>query len=77
MKKKVTNDNVGEILGQVADQIRSDMDFEFRVAQSQMWRAENDLIDTFTQEQKALYEEYRKKREAFYDIASEMYQRKI
>ncbi len=29
MKKKITNEEVGEAIGKIADQIRSDMDYEF------------------------------------------------
>ncbi len=76
MKNKITNDKVGEIIGKMADKIRGEMDYEFRVAQSQMNIAENDLIDSLDEKQKALYEDYRAKRETFYDIAKELYERK-
>ena len=77
MKKKVTNEQVGEIIGKMAEQIRSDMDYDFRVAQSQMWLAEKDLVDTFDDEQKALYKDFCEKRDTFYNIASELYKRKF
>ncbi|MBE5745283.1 MAG: hypothetical protein E7355_04000 [Clostridiales bacterium] len=77
MKKKITNDDVVEMMGVVAEKIRDDMDYEFRVAQSQMCIAENDLIDALDEKQQALYKDYRDKREQFYKIAKELYQRKF
>lgn len=77
MKKKITNEKVEEIMGAVADKIRSDMDYEFRVAQSQMWIAENDLVDALDEKQQSLYKEYADKREEFFRIAKELYQRKF
>ena len=77
MKKKVTNEEVGEAIGKIAEKIRSDMDYEFRVAQSQMWIAENDLIDALEEKQHEAYNNYRDKRETFFKIAGELYQRKF
>ena len=77
MKKKVTNEEVGEIIGKIAEKIRSDLDYEFRVAQSQMCIAENDLIDSLDDKQKELYDDYRKKRDVVYQIAGELYERKF
>ena len=36
MKKKVTNDDIAKLIGEVAQKIRDEMDYDFRVAQSQM-----------------------------------------
>ena len=77
MKKKITNDEVGQVMGAIAEKIRDDLDDEFRVAQSQMWIAENDLVDSLNEKQQPLYKDYVEKREYFYKIAKEMYQRKI
>ena len=77
MRKKVTNEEVGQIIEKVADKIRSDMDYEFRVAQSQMWIAENDLIDALEEKQHEAYRNYAEKREAFFKIAKELYERKF
>ena len=76
MKKKVTDEEVGKIIEKIAEKIRSDMDYEFRVAQSQMWIAENDLIDALEEKQYEAYRNYAEKREAFFQIAKELYQRK-
>ena len=77
MKKKITDDEVGEIMGAIAEKLRNDLDYEFRVAQSQMWIAENDLVDSLDKKQQALYNDYAEKREYFYRVAKEIYQRKF
>jgi hypothetical protein len=77
MKKKITNEEVGKVIGELADKIRSEMDFDFRVAYGQMGIAENDLVDTFDENQKKLYKDFCEKRETFYNLAKEMYERKI
>ena len=77
MKKKVTNDDVAKVIGKLADEIRSDLDYDFRVAQSQMALAENDLVETLDEKQKALYDDFCQKREKFFAIAKELYKRKF
>ena len=77
MKKKVTNEEVAEAIGKIAEKVRDDMDYEFRVAQSQMWIAENDLVDSLNENQHALYKDYSEKRNAFFKIAKELYERKF
>ena len=77
MKKKITNDDVGEAIGKIAEKIRDDMDYEFRVAQSQMWIAENDLVEALNENQHEVYKAYAEKRNAFFNIAKELYQRKF
>lgn len=77
MKKKVTNEEVAEAIGKIAEKVRDDMDYEFRVAQSQMWIAENDLVDSLNESQHALYKDYSEKRNTFFKIAKELYERKF
>ena len=77
MKTKVTNEMVGELIGKMAEEVRSEMDKEFRIAYSQMGIAENDLIESLNAEQLKLYNDYKAKKEAFYQIASELYKRKF
>ena len=77
MKKKFTNEEVGQMIGKMAEKIRDEMDYEFRVAQSQMWIAENDLVNALTEEQYKLYKDYSEKRNNFYKIAKELYARKF
>ena len=77
MKKKVTDEEIGQIMGKIAEKIRNDMDYEFRVAQSQMWIAENDLVNALDEDQREVYKDYAKKRETFFKIAQELYTRKF
>lgn len=77
MKKKFTDEEIGEIFGKVADKIRSDIDYEFRVTQSQMWLAESDLVSTFDENQQKLYKDFCDKRDAFYKLAEEIYQKRF
>ena len=76
MKNKVTNEEVGQAIGEMAEKIRSDLDYEFRVAESQMWIAENDLVDSLNETQQELYKDYSEKRNAFFRLAKELYERK-
>ena len=77
MKKKITNEEVGKIFQKMAEDLRDDMDYELRVAESQMWIAENDLVDSLTEDQHQLYRDYSEKRNHFFKIAKEMYKRKF
>ena len=77
MKKKFTNEEIGQLIGKMAEKIRDEMDYEFRVAQSQMWIAEKDLVDSLTEEQYELYKDYSEKKTCFYKIAKELYTRKF
>lgn len=76
MKNKVTNEEVGQAVGEMAEKIRSDLDYEFRVTESQMWIAENDLVDSLNETQHELYKDYSEKRNAFFRLAKELYERK-
>ena len=77
MKKKVTNEQVEQFIKKLTQDLRDEMDYDFRVAQAQMWLAENDLINSLDQNQLKLHQIYREKRENFYKIANELYQRKF
>jgi hypothetical protein len=77
MRKKVTNEQVEKLIFEVSDKIRRDMDLEFRVAYSQMGIAENDLVQTFDENQMKLFKDFCEKRKHFYSIASELYERKF
>ena len=77
MKKKVTNEEVGKVIEKIAEKVRSDMDYEFRVAQSQMWIAENELMDALEESQYDVFKNYAEKRDAFFKIAKELYERKF
>lgn len=77
MKKKVTNEEVGQAIETMAENIREGLDYDFRVAQSQMWIAENNLVDALDEKQHELYKEYSQARNTFFKIAKELYQRKF
>ena len=77
MKNKFENEEIACIMGKIAEDVRDKMDYDFRVAQSQMWIAENDLVDSLNENQHQLYKEYAEKRETFFKIAKELYERKF
>ena len=68
MKKKATNEDVKQFIKKIADEINSEYDLAVRVAQSRMMRAENELLETFSDEQKALYTEYLLARQELNDL---------
>ena len=75
MKNKITNEQIGQFIGDLAQQIRDELDYDLRVAKGQMSLAENDLVDTLTPAQKQLYDTFCQKRNAFYKIANDLYKR--
>ena len=68
MRKKPTNDDVAKLIKDLAEEVRSQLDFELRVAQSNLNLSERELIDSFTDEQKQLYEQYIKDRQRCTDL---------
>lgn len=72
MKKKITNEEVGNIIGTIANKIRNDLDDELRIATSHLIWAEHQLIITFDEKQKSLFNEYLEKQEKVLKIKSEM-----
>ena len=68
MKRKATNEDVKQFIKKIADEINSEFDLAVRVAQSKMLRAENELNQTFTDEQKKLYQEYLLARQELNDL---------
>ena len=58
MKKKFTNEEIGQIIGKIAEKIREEMDYDFRVAESQMQLAEKELAESLNDEQLKLYNDY-------------------
>ena len=46
MRKKVTKEQTEKIIVEVADKVKRELDFDFRVAYSQMGIAENDASKT-------------------------------
>ena len=76
MRKKVTNDDVAMVIGAMADKIRKEMNEELIIAKNEMMFAEMDLVETLTEEQRVLYNEFVNKRQVYYSYASEMYEKK-
>ena len=76
MKKKITNEEIGQIIGKLADKIRKEMNEDLITATNEMQFAEMDLVETLTNEQKVLYDKFIEKREKYYSIASCMYEKK-
>ena len=68
MRKKATEEMVKEFISKCADEINSQRDFDFRLATSRLERAEQELINTFTPEQKLLYEEYLQEKQHYIDV---------
>ena len=76
MKKKLTNEEIAQFIGKIADQVRDEMDNDLARTYGHMCVAETDLADTFNKEQKERYEDFCQNREEFYSIAAELYERK-
>ena len=66
-----------EVIDKVINKTRAEVIDGFYVAQARMYVIEKKLVKTFTKEQKALYDEYAKRRDLFYAIAGEIYQKKF
>ena len=76
MKKRATKEEQAALIGELADKIRKEMEAEFSQRQIEMWAAEAMLVASLNEEQKKLYEAFRKKREIVIEFVSEMYKRK-
>ena len=75
MRKKITNKQIGEVIGKMAEQLREELEYEFIERKHQMGLAENELYLTLDKEQRKLFDKFLQKREEFYDIAKEIYKR--
>ena len=71
MKKRITNENVGELIGKIATQIREELDRELSVATSHLIWAEHQLTETFDENQKELFKEYLENQERVNKIKKE------
>ena len=72
MKKKITNEEIGKVIATIANTIRDDLDNELRIATSHLIWAENQLVKTFDENQKSLFNEYLEKQEIVNKIKSEI-----
>ena len=77
MERRLTDEEIGKAIGVLAEKVKLEMDFELKVAKSEMMFAENELFLSLNEEQKKLFDIYRKRKEIFFDIAEQMYKRKI
>ena len=77
MERRLTDEEIGKAIGSLAEKVKLEMDFELKVAKSEMMFAENELFLSLNEEQKKLFDIYRKRKEIFFDIAEQMYKRKI
>ena len=77
MERRLTDEEIGKAIGALAEKVKLEMDFELKVAKSEMTYAENELFLSLNEEQKKLFDVYRKRKEIFFDIAEQMYKRKI
>ena len=77
MERRLTDEEIGKAIGVLAEKVKLEMDFELKVAKSEMMYAENELFLSLNEEQKKLFDIYRKRKEIFFDIAEQMYKRKI
>ncbi|MBQ4098402.1 MAG: hypothetical protein IJC72_03740 [Clostridia bacterium] len=71
MRKRATKAEQAALIEELADKIRKEMDEEFLKRQVEMWAAEATLVASLDERQKALYEDFRKKREIVVDFVSE------
>ena len=76
MKNKVTNEVVKQFVKKIADEINSEYDFAIRVAQSNMMRAEKELVESFTDTQKELYSHLLVARQEYNDVWASRYSKK-
>ncbi len=70
MKKRFTEEEIAEIIGKMAEKIRSEMDEDVVYARMQMRMAEDELLKSLNEKQRELYEDFCKKREAFYGLVN-------
>ena len=77
MERRLTDEEIGKAIGALAEKVKLEMDFELKVAKSEMLFAENELFLSLNEEQKKLFDIYRKRKEIFFDIAEQMYKRKV
>ena len=77
MERRLTDEEIGKAIGSLAEKVKLEMDFELKVAKTEMMFAENELFLSLNEEQKKLFNIYRKRKEIFFDIAEQMYKRKI
>ena len=73
MKKKLTDEEIGQAIGNLAKEIKRQLKYDCDVAYRDMCWAENCLANSLNENQRQLYQAFREKRDAFFEIASEVY----
>lgn len=58
MEKKFTNQEIGQIIGKLAEEVRNDIIKDLQVAKTEAIMAENNLINALNDEQKKLFYVY-------------------
>lgn len=71
--KKTTDEQIANFIKQCADEIRDELDYKVKVAQSHMLRAENELLKSYSKEQLDLYGEFILARQNYYDALADRY----
>ena len=77
MDKKITNEEIAQFIGKIADKLREDTLKDLEKTKQNMENAEKDLVSTFNFEQKALYDYFVEARKEYYKIANDVYQKKF
>jgi hypothetical protein len=75
MKKKLNKNEMREFIARMIYKDKRKLNENFSVAQSEMELTENNLAQTFNKKQRVLYDDFCKKRELFYNAASELYEK--
>ena len=68
MKRKVTNEDVAQVIDKCAKEISDEIERQTIIAESSMLRAERELIGSFNKEQLALYQQYLEERQRYYEV---------
>lgn len=55
MKKRVTNDDIAEFIGEKATKIRTELENQLKRALAQLWIEENEFLETLTKTQRESY----------------------
>ena len=77
MENKVTNEKTKEIITEKVKKVREEIMQDFDLAFNKMCIAEKKLSKSLSDEQRTLYDDFRLRREIFYDIANEIFIKKF
>ena len=77
MKRKVTEEEIKKFIAKMTEEITTEMNNNYHDARIEMLSAERELVNTLDKKQLDLYNEFAMKRELFYSIAKEKYEKKF